>query len=114
MLAMNLAVVAAQDPFSQVPPGYPNGQYPNGQPPRQRIGQPQAELSARRIRPRSEGARRNRLSKTATFGGPASPDAPNGIRTQEAKPFAPLYQSGQPVNGAVPANVSCSAVLAKP
>jgi hypothetical protein len=45
------------------------------------------------------------VEQTATFGGPASPDTFNGIRVQEAKPFAPLYKSAQPpANGAVPAN----------
>ena len=37
LLLVNLAELAAQEPFQQVPPGYypngQNGQYPNGQPP---------------------------------------------------------------------------------
>ncbi len=105
-LAMYLAVVAAQDPFSQVPPGYPNGQYPsgqnpNGQPPNGNYPPPASGYPGYG---RGPNMPTQPTQQAATFGGPASPDVPNGVRPQEAKPFAPLYQPGQQVNGAVPAS----------
>jgi hypothetical protein len=88
-------LAAAQDPYSQVPPGYPNGQYQGGQP-----------TNGSYYPPGGYGRGPNMpaqpTQQSATFGGPASPDGSNGIRIQEAKPFAPLYQPGQPqTNGAV-------------
>ena len=100
-LATYLAVAAAQDPSSQLPPGYPNGQYPNGQ-------NPNGQSPGGSYPPGGYGRGPNMptqpTQQAATFGGPGSPDAPNDARAQEARPFAPNYQSGQPVSGAVPAS----------
>ena len=37
--------------------------------------------------------------QAATFGGPASPNGFSGDRIPEARPYGPVYQPGQPVNG---------------
>ncbi len=66
----HLAVSSAQEPFQQLPPGYfPNGQYPNGQQPsgNNMPGGHGPFVPQQPTRP------------TATFGGPASPDAPDNV-----------------------------------
>ena len=96
-LASNLAVLRAQDPFPQVPPGYyPNGQYPNGPPPGG--NNPPGEYWRGPVVPTQPA------QQTATFGGPGSPDGTDNIRIQPARPFGPPFQPGQPGNGAIPAN----------
>jgi hypothetical protein len=97
-----MSTAEAQEPFPQVPPGYPNGQYPSGQYP---SGQPSGGNYPPGGYGRGPAIPTQPNQQTATFGGPGSPDAPNGIAVQQAKPFGPLYQAGQPQsNGAVPAS----------
>jgi hypothetical protein len=89
-----LAFAAAQDPNSQVPPGYPYGQYPSGQP--SNGNYPPGGYGHGPYVPTQP------TQQSGTFGGPSSPDAINGGGAQEARPYGPIYQPGQPqTNGAV-------------
>ncbi len=52
--------------------------------------------------------------QTATFGGPASPDAPNGPPVQEVRLPGPNNQPGPPFNAAVPASYLGPAGIGQP
>ena len=93
-LATYLAVAAAQDPSSQLPPGYPSGQYPqypNGQNPN---GQPAGGGYPPGGYGRGPNMPTQPTQQAATFGGPASPDAPNDPRAPQTRPFAPIISRG--------------------
>jgi len=92
LLAVMIAVSPAQDPYSQVPPGY----YPNGQPPNGNYHPGYGQGARIPTQPPQQNA---------SFGGPSSGDNPWGIRVQEASGAHPLYQAGQPpANGATQAS----------
>jgi parvulin-like peptidyl-prolyl isomerase len=100
-----LAVLLAQDPSPQVPPGYyPNGQYSAGQPANGNYPPGYGQGPRVPLQP---------TQPIATFGGPAAADAPAGIRIQEAKPVRPLYQPGQPASY-VSSNRSARSMLQRP